>query len=152
MEFELSYQLSGRGWSRLLICGGEQRCELIISYISSPFEDLCHFALEAIGDPTYARQEQIARWEGEPELWEVAVLPVNEDRLRLRVLHSTGYGPLPPQTIFDQLVPRYGFAYAVLRSGEGMLALAGEDGYEAEWARPFPTRTFRRLQHALRNK
>ncbi|MFI1580415.1 hypothetical protein [Embleya sp. NPDC020630] len=143
-SLSFTWTLSGAGWADCVVADADAEAQMLVSYISPAPEELIgavtRLALGESGDHK-------VKFEAEPNgfLWH---LSPDGDAVEIRVVESpdTSRRSRPGTVSWEARHPIEAPARCVPRGLDRVHADRGEDGWYADWRRPFPRRELEQLR------
>ncbi|WP_424641185.1 hypothetical protein [Embleya sp. AB8] len=141
---------SGAGWADCTIADTVSEAQLIVSHLTpAPEELISAVTALALGEPG----DHKVLFEAEPNgyLWH---LSPDGDAVDIRIVAyaDTSARNRPGDVLWEARHPIEVLARSVLRGFDRVAADLGEDGWYADWRRPFPRRELAALRTAWRRR
>ncbi|WP_126643468.1 hypothetical protein [Embleya hyalina] len=145
-SLSFTWTLSGAGWADCVIADANAEAQMLVSYVTPAPEELIgavtRLALGESGDHK-------VMFEAEPNgfLWH---LSPDGDAVEIRIVEypDTSRRSRPGAVLWEARHPIEVVARCVLRGFDRVDADRGEDGWYADWKRPFPRRELEQLRRA----
>lgn len=148
-EFELLYQLTGRGWADGEIKLGRSKAAFTASYLSDAFGSL----VQAAADLHHGRSECRFSFADEPGETRWIIRREGELVSTRLIKFAALWGHRPDEAgelLFEAALPARNFCLAVKDVADRLLESHGLDGYLDRWVNaPFPLADYMRLSAAL---
>ncbi|WP_406279909.1 hypothetical protein [Embleya sp. NBC_00896] len=147
-SLSFTWTLSGSGWADCTIADAVAEAQLIVSYITNAPEELITAVTRiALGEPG----DRKVMFEAEPNgyLW---ILSPDGEAVDIRIVEyaDTSARNRPGAVLWEAGHPIEVLARSVLRGFDRVAADLGEDGWFADWKRPFPRDELEALRLAYR--
>ncbi|WP_161354067.1 hypothetical protein [Streptomyces sp. SID3343] len=135
-SLSFTWALSGSGWADCTIVDTAAEAQMIVSYITNAPEELITAVTRvALGEPG----DRKVMFEAEPNgyLW---ILSPDGGEVDIRIVEyaDTSLRNRPGAVLWESRQPIEALARCVLRGFDRVYADLGDDGWFANWKRPFP--------------
>jgi hypothetical protein len=143
----LTWTVHDHGWATCVVADQTAEAEALVSYVTEGPEQF----LSAVARAVLGATESRAEFEAEPTAyrWIFQRIQAHVD-IRLLVLSRRELPDESGDVIWTSRQPIQVLARAVIRAFDAVLTEHGEDGYQANWGRPFPTLELNALRTAWR--
>jgi hypothetical protein len=147
-RMSLTWTLEQHGWARCVVADERAHAEAVVSYVTGGPEEL----LSAVARLVLGANETRAEFEAEPTVYRWIFQRTGDDAdIRLMQVAEHKLPDASGTLIWTSRQPIHNLARVVVRAFDAVLTTHGEDGYQAQWRRPFPRVELAALRAAWRN-